>query len=176
MAGSRAPPAVVRERSRRVLYFQADYCAACKPITNVELPAMKAVGWEIGDLPTNHIQVIEPTQTAILEKWKVTAFPTCVLIEGNVEKGARLPNDNEKRIDRWSISALYKGKDERPKPVSVGSVYGDHWSGGERTWGRLIQHLLSGSVHRGRHGRSYLSGLSFSQLLWLHELDHGGGQ
>lgn len=60
--------------------------------------------------------------------------------------------------------------------AKVGSVSVAKWSiNGSNTPSRntLLSHLLNDGIHRGRHSREQLEGLTTEQLRWLHDVDHG---
>lgn len=69
-----------------------------------------------------------------------------------------------------------------PKPVAVNAassavsypVRSNHWTYPGHNRAELIAHLLTDGNHRGRFTKSYLDGLTYQQLLSLHDDHHEG--
>lgn len=74
-----------RERSRRLLYFTAKWCANCRANEPTFIALMNA-GWKIGEGGDNHIQVIDfDAATDLRTRFAVDAVPMWIMIDDTRE-------------------------------------------------------------------------------------------
>lgn len=102
---ARAQP---RQRRRRVLYFGAAYCPGCRAAEH-SLDLLRRAGWQVGDAPDNHIQVIAvdgtPSEQALARHWRVDAFPTWIAIQDGKEH-----TRHHGPLDPFEIATLYDSR------------------------------------------------------------------
>jgi thioredoxin-like negative regulator of GroEL len=73
--------AQMHPRARRLLYFTATWCAACRSNEST-LAALAAAGWSIGTTDRDHIQVIDvDASPAIARRYGINAVPEWVLVD-----------------------------------------------------------------------------------------------
>jgi Thioredoxin len=73
-------------RRKRLLYFTASWCAACRG-NDATLRVLKSRGWQIGPGEENHIQIVDLDARPDLQaRYAVRGVPTWVLIEDGRER------------------------------------------------------------------------------------------
>lgn len=103
-------------RSPRLLVYTASWCrprhgapSACRRFREEVLPKLEAAGWEVGNEPTNHIQLIAVGETP---PEGIESLPTFVLVEDGREVRRHVGV-----LDAWGVGELVKGYSERPEPI-----------------------------------------------------------
>ena len=180
---------VVPVSDRQVLFFTAEWCAACKVIKNIELKALKDAGWRVGEAETDAVRVIDIEKNPNL--WKQygseeDGLPQFVCIyDGEVIRSLR--SGCSTPMDAYGISWTFKGVDERPEPkrlpVTVDNngeypIRGNWWSV-EGNWNasrrEVIKHLLESPNHRElRPYGSMIKRMSRAEAHSLHSDHHEG--
>ena len=76
-------------RSPRLLVYTASWCrprhgapSACRRFRESVLPKLEAAGWDVGNKPTNHVQLIE---VGTILPDGIESLPTFVLVEDGQE-------------------------------------------------------------------------------------------
>lgn len=99
------------ERSRRILFYTADWCGPCRTFKEVVVPQLAANGWTVGHEPTNHVQAVDVGNSL---PRGIDALPTFVLIENGRELERRVG-----LLDQRGIAELYRGHRVLPQPRGV---------------------------------------------------------
>ncbi len=90
-----APKKEIKATSKQVLLFSMQNCPACEVIKG-RFGYLRRGGWEIGD--DGHIRVVTwEDNNDECEKWRVSQFPTAILVDGGVERG-RVVNPSADQI------------------------------------------------------------------------------
>lgn len=96
-------------RSRRLLVYTASWCRPCRRFREEVLPKLEAAGWDVGEEPTDHVQLIavgtDPPEG-------IESLPTFVLLEDGREARRHVGV-----LDAWGVGELVKGFSERPEAV-----------------------------------------------------------
>lgn len=147
-----------------------------------DFETMTSAGWKIGETPDNHIQILDRSQCVeLVEKLGVDRFPTVACIsDGEIVRaftdGCTTP------LDSWTLSWLYKGKDERPTPVKPEPIRvatsgnyplrGNHWSV-DGIWNPsrdLLVNHLRGPVHVSQIAATWqIESWEYEELRSLHD-------
>lgn len=91
-----------RERSRRLLYFTAKWCANCRANEPTFIALMNA-GWKIGEGGDNHIQMIDfDAATDLRTRFAVDAVPTWIMIDD-----AREVRRRHGVLDAFAVGRLF---------------------------------------------------------------------
>jgi hypothetical protein len=137
-------PAIAAERYPRVVIITAKGSSSSNAAlaklrrSGGDFALLRAQGWIISSQPDSHVQVVDQSEAAgLVEQLNVKEFPAIACIDhGEVvrsfQSGCTTP------LDRWTISWLAKGIDERPATspsesarVATTNNYplrGNHWS------------------------------------------------
>lgn len=84
-ARSSAKPKALKPLKRKILVFKASWCSACMAL-NYEWPAMKKVGWRVGEKLTDHIQLVDSDlRPDLISRYGITQLPTLLLVDGDKE-------------------------------------------------------------------------------------------
>ena len=82
LSASETSTAAAKIRSRRVLVFHATWCGPCERLVRNELPHLKQKGWQIGEAPSNHIQMLDADRNpSLMNRYGVSSLPALVLID-----------------------------------------------------------------------------------------------
>lgn len=69
-------------RRKRILFFSANWCGACKKAKNEFTPWLSKSGWKINETNNAHIQIVDyDTNSYLVAKYHVTTLPTVIVIE-----------------------------------------------------------------------------------------------
>ena len=69
-------------RKKRILYFTADWCPACKSCYNQYYPWLSASRWIIGTGSDSHIQIVNiDKQPDMMRRYGVASIPTFIVID-----------------------------------------------------------------------------------------------
>lgn len=143
---------------------------------------MTAIGWKIGDGPTNHIQIIDRTEVPdLVRRLNAKSFPCVACIEnGDIVRsfaaGCTTP------LDPWTFGWLIKGQSERPAGMvsevarveTTGNyrLRGNHWTleGDPNPSKQAVINHLKGPNH-GHASTAYgaIENWSYQELLSLHD-------
>lgn len=101
-----------QERNRRILYFGAGYCPACR-LAEESLKRLSEAGWQVGPEPTNHIQTFsidspDPKTRNRARELGIQKIPTWILwVAGRErERVARV-------LDPFEVGELFKKDGKR---------------------------------------------------------------
>lgn len=170
-----APVAVAELPDSYLMVFQAKWCGPCMTVVKPALNQLANNKWVVLDpsqvrpdnAKTVHILTVDVDRYPdIAAKYNLTSLPTIIHIKGKKEIKRYM-----KAMNHQAVSNAYHAYEPTAYPSRQGA---GQWYGPFNNRRQLINHLYTDSNHSGRYDKDWLEGLTYNQLLTLHDDDHNG--